>query len=42
MRLDRNQFLEVLELIKPDIAKLDTNMRGAVPPHDRLAITLVT
>lgn len=40
MRLDRNQFLEVLELIKPAIAKQDTNMRAAVPPQDRLAITL--
>ncbi|MPC80964.1 hypothetical protein E2C01_075563 [Portunus trituberculatus] len=40
MRLDRNQFLEVLELIKPAIAKQDIKMRAAVLPQDRLAITL--
>ncbi|KAG0714513.1 Protein ANTAGONIST OF LIKE HETEROCHROMATIN PROTEIN 1 [Chionoecetes opilio] len=40
MRLDRRQFHEVLELIRPTISRQDTNMRAAVSAEERLAITL--
>ncbi|KAG0720088.1 hypothetical protein GWK47_049188 [Chionoecetes opilio] len=40
MRLDRRQFHEVLELIRPAISRQDTNMRAAVSAEERLAITL--
>ncbi|KAG0718480.1 hypothetical protein GWK47_000796 [Chionoecetes opilio] len=40
MRLDRCQFHEVLELIRPAISRQDTNMRAAVSAEERLAITL--
>ncbi|XP_050715779.1 uncharacterized protein LOC126998330 [Eriocheir sinensis] len=40
MRLDRRQFYEVLELIRPSISKQDTNMRAAVTAEERLAITM--
>ncbi|KAL1490224.1 hypothetical protein ABEB36_012954 [Hypothenemus hampei] len=33
-------FNEILYIIKPDITKMDTNYREAIPPEERLAITL--
>ncbi|MPC62341.1 hypothetical protein E2C01_056425 [Portunus trituberculatus] len=40
MRLNKSQFRELLELVRPAIAKWDTNMRKAVTPEERLEITL--
>ena len=39
MRLDKQQFQEILTLIEPSIMKQDTRLRKAVTPEERLAIT---
>lgn len=40
VRLDLEQFQELLELVTPLIEKKNTNMREAIPPFQRLSITL--
>ena len=40
MRLDRDQFREMLELVTPLIIKQDANMRCVLTPQERLAVTL--
>ena len=40
MRLNKHQFHEILELVRPAITRQDTNMRKAVTAEERLAITL--
>lgn len=40
IRLDREQYGELLALVTPLIEKQDTNMRLAVTPAERLALTL--
>ncbi|XP_070550779.1 uncharacterized protein [Ptychodera flava] len=39
-RLDRQSFQDILTMISPYIEKQDTNMRSAVNPSERLAVTL--
>ena len=39
-RIPSECFDEVLNLIKEDITKMDTNYREAIPAEERLAITL--
>lgn len=39
-RLSPTDFEYLLTLIGPIISKRDTNYRDAVPPHERLAVTL--
>ncbi|KAK4310795.1 hypothetical protein Pmani_014212 [Petrolisthes manimaculis] len=40
MRLDRQQYLDLLRLVTPLIEKQDTNMRQAVTAEERLTLTL--
>ena len=40
VRLTPDLFDQVLELIEPQIKKQDTHLRAAVPPDERLAVTL--
>lgn len=40
IRLDREQFEELLAQVTPLIEKQDTNMRQAVTPAERLTLTL--
>ena len=40
IRLDLEQYQELLALVTPHIEKEDTNMRQAVTAHERLAVTL--
>lgn len=39
-RMMPEEFDEILNLIKSDIYKNDTNYREAIPPEERLAVTL--
>jgi len=39
-RMSSSDFEYILNKIGPDITKLDTNMRKAIPAQERLAITL--
>ena len=39
-RMDFNTFYELLEKLKPEITKQDTNWRKAIPADIRLAIAL--
>lgn len=39
-RLSTKDFEYLLNLVGPIISKRDTNYRDAVPPHERLAVTL--
>ena len=39
-RMTSDCFDEILNLIKEDIKKMDTNYREAIPPEERLAIAL--
>ncbi len=41
MRMDKTQFAEILEKIRPIIEKKDTKFRKAIPTDVRLMITLV-
>ncbi|XP_031334657.1 uncharacterized protein LOC116164601 [Photinus pyralis] len=40
LRMDGESFDYLLELVRPDIEKKDTNMREAIPASQRLSITL--
>ncbi|CAF4865572.1 unnamed protein product [Pieris macdunnoughi] len=40
LRMDNDYFETLLELIRPNIEKQDTNMRQAIPASQRLSITL--
>ena len=40
LRMDGLSFDELLELVGPHIIKQDTVMRNAIPPADRLSLTL--
>lgn len=40
LRMDGESFDNLLELVRPDIEKKDTNMREAIPASQRLSITL--
>ena len=40
IRLDLEQYQELLALVTPHIEKEDTNMCQAVTTHERLAVTL--
>ncbi|GFR57442.1 hypothetical protein ElyMa_003456700 [Elysia marginata] len=40
LRMDGDCFNEVLEMVEPHIKKEDTVMRKAIPPVDRLSLTL--
>lgn len=40
LRMDNDSFETLLELIRPNIEKQDTNMRQAIPASQRLSITL--
>ena len=40
LRMDHNTFQELLELVRPFIQRQDTVMRSAIPPGERLALTL--
>ena len=40
MRMDKNLFTSLLQSISADISKQDTNCRLAIPPSERLAVTL--
>lgn len=40
LRMPKECYFELLELVTPLILKEDTNMRKAVTPHERLAATL--
>lgn len=40
LRMNEENFKELLELVSPIIKKNDTNMRTAIPPSERLAVTL--
>lgn len=40
LRMDGDSFDELLELVGPHIRKQDTVMRKAIPPADRLSLTL--
>ena len=40
LRMDMDSFLELLVRVEPKIRKEDTNMRLAIPPGERLALTL--
>lgn len=40
LRMDESSFNELLELVTPLIQKQDTNMRVAISPSERLAVTL--
>jgi hypothetical protein len=39
-RMTRTDFENVLRMIGPNIAKKNTKFRQAIPPHERLAVTL--
>lgn len=39
-RVNREQFEELLSLVKEDIKKQDTNFRKAISPIEKLAVTL--
>lgn len=41
LRVDPQQFDHLLGLVKADIEKIDTNMRSAISPSQRLSITLL-
>ena len=40
LRMDIATFDELLDLVTPHITYTDTNMRCAIPPGERLAVTL--
>ena len=40
MRMDKNLFTSLLQFISADIRKQDTSCRLAIPPSERLAVTL--
>ena len=40
LRMDIATFDELLDLVTPYITYTDTNMRCAIPPGERLAVTL--
>lgn len=39
-RISTSTFEEILNMIGPKISKCDTNLRKAIPAHERLAVTL--
>ena len=39
-RMDRGSFEDILRIVSPYIVKRDTNMRSALKPRERLAVTL--
>ena len=40
VRMDGESFSALLEQVSPLLEKQDTNMRKAIPPGERLALTL--
>ena len=40
LRMSENSFQELLDLVTPLITRKDTNMREAISPGERLALTL--
>ena len=40
LRMDQTCFLELLEMVKPQLQKQDTNMRKSIPADEKLALTL--
>lgn len=40
LRMDESTFEELLALVSPHIAKQDTQLRAAISPSERLAVTL--
>jgi len=40
LRMDQTCFLELLEMVKPQLQKQDTNMRKSIPVGEKLALTL--
>jgi hypothetical protein len=40
LRMDQTCFHELLEMVKPQIQKQDTNMRKSIPADEKLALTL--
>ena len=40
LRMDEDRYLELLSLVTPIIVKQNTKMRIAIPPHERLIVTL--
>ena len=40
LRMDETCFHELLEMVKPQLQKQDTNMRKSIPAGEKLALTL--
>ena len=40
LRMDQTCFDELLEMVKPQLQKQDTNMRKSIPAGEKLALTL--